>query len=160
VELLMTISYRPITDADLDFLRQVYASTREEELQLTPWSEEEKDQFLQMQFSAQHRHYLDHFGDASFDVILQEDTPIGRLYVDRRDDEIRVVDIALLPEYRGRGIGGQIMHSILDEAQGKNVPVRIHVEHNNPAMHLYARLGFRKVEEVGVYHLMQWQPSP
>ncbi len=149
---------RPITDADLDFLRRVYASTREDELAPVPWSDEQKTEFLGFQFHAQHTHYQEHFPDAAFDVIELEGRPVGRLYIDRREDEIRLVDIALLTEYRGRGLGGEILEEILDEGRQKGLLVRIHVEHNNPAMRLYLRLGFRKIEEQGVYHLMEWAP--
>ena len=155
----MTVSFRPITDDDLEFLYQVYASTREEELKLTPWNDEEKANFLRMQFHAQHKHYQEHYGDASFDIILQAETPIGRLYIHRGNDEIRIVDIALSSEYRGQGIGGKIMQDILDEGQASGKAVRIHVEQNNPALHLYERLGFQKLEDVGVYYLMEWLPE-
>lgn len=150
---------RPITDADHDFLRRVYASTREDELAMTPWSDEEKAQFLRFQFHAQHVHYQEHFPDAAFDVIELDGEPIGRLYIDRRADEIRLIDIALLPEYRSQGLGGEILDGILAEGREKDLLVRIHVEHNNPAMRLYLRLGFRKIEEQGVYHLMECRPS-
>ncbi len=155
----MNISFRAIKDDDLEFLFEVYASTREEELKITPWTAEEKAGFLSMQFQAQHAHYQEHYGDASFDIILSEETPIGRLYLHRGKDEFRIVDIALLSEYRGQGIGGKIMRDILDEAQASGKAVRIHVEHNNPAMHLYERLGFTKVKDMGVYYLMEWLPA-
>ena len=85
--------------------------------------------------------------------------PIGRLYIDRSEDEIRLIDIALLPEHRGKGIGGSLMRQTLDEARLAGKPVRIHVEHNNPARRLYDRLGFRPVEDQGVYDLLEWRPE-
>ena len=151
-----SVTFRPITDADREFLYRVYASTREEELRQTPWSDEQKTQFLHMQFHAQHTHYQEHYKEARFDIILHDDQPIGRLYVDRRADEIRVIDIALLTEHRSAGIGGQIMKEVLDEAAAAGKPVRIHVEQNNPAMRLYNRLGFRKIGNTGIYDLMEW----
>ena len=153
-----TVTFRPIRDEDHEFLYSVYASTREEELAVVDWSAEQKEQFLRMQFDLQHKSYQENYPGASFDVILLDDVQIGRLYVDRRDDEIRVVDIALLPQSRGAGIGGQIMTDILNEARAAGKVVRIHVEYNNPAMRLYDRLGFRKIEDVGVYYLMEWAP--
>lgn len=151
------ITFRPITDEDLPLLQRIYASTRADEMAVVPWSEEEKADFLGMQFHAQHAHYQEHFADARFELILIDSAPVGRLYVQRRDDEIRVVDIALLPEHRGGGIGGGIMQELLDEARTVGKPVRIHVEHNNPAMRLYQRLGFKKIDDLGVYHLMEWK---
>lgn len=150
---------RPITPEDRDLLVRIYASTRSEEMAVVPWSDQEKDDFLRFQFDAQHKYYMEHFPRAAFDLILLDGDPIGRLYIDRRDDEIRLIDIALLPEHRGGGHGGAIMNNILAEGGQAGLLVRIHVEHNNPAMRLYRRLGFEKIEEQGVYHLMEWAPE-
>jgi ribosomal protein S18 acetylase RimI-like enzyme len=150
------ISFRPFTPDDMEFLYQVYASTRQEELSVTAWSDEEKEQFLRMQFHAQHTHYQEHFGGAKYLVVLSDDKPIGRLYVDRRPDEIRIIDIALLSEHCGGGIGGGIVRELLDEAAAAGKAVRLHVEKNNPAKRLYFRLGFRDIGDAGVYDLMQW----
>ncbi len=152
------VRLRPITEADRPFLYRVYASTRQEELARTGWSEVEKQAFLNMQFEAQRRHYNQFFPDAEFQVIEIDGRAAGRLYLDRRVDEIRVVDIALLPEYRGLGVGGSLMRDILAEGTEKGLLVRIHVERENPAMRLYKRLGFAKIEEQGVYDLMEWAP--
>jgi ribosomal protein S18 acetylase RimI-like enzyme len=153
------ITFRPITEGDMDFLARLYASTRWEELQQVPWSDAERLAFLRQQFEAQHIYYMEHFVNAAFDLVLVDGKPAGRLYLDRRDGEIRLIDIALLPEFRNRGIGGRLMADILKEGQETGLLVRIHVEHNNPAMRLYQRLGFRKIEEQGVYHLMEWIPA-
>ena len=152
------ITLRPIRDDDWEFVYQVYASTRERELQALPWSVEEKEDFLRFQFHAQRTHYEKHFANAEFLIIELSAKPIGRLYIDRRRDEIRLVDIALLSAYQGKGIGGQLMADILAEGEREGLLVRIHVEHDNPAKHLYDRLGFRKIEEQGVYWLMEWTP--
>lgn len=127
---------------------------------LTEWSKEEKTAFLGQQFNAQHNYYQQVYPDATYDLISKDGEPIGRLYVDRRDDEHRIIDIALLAECRGQGIGRQIMQNLLDEAAAAGKLVRIHVEVNNPAMRLYERLGFQKIEEQGVYWLMEWNPEP
>ncbi len=153
------LTFRPITEADRPFLRELYASTRAEEVAVVPWSDEEKQAFLLQQFEAQHRFYQEQFPDASFDLVLEDGTPIGRLYLDRRDDEHRVIDIALVPEKRGAGLGRRLMRDVLDEAAGNGKKVRIHVEQNNPAMRLYERLGFSRVEDQGVYWLMEWAPA-
>ena len=155
----LTIGFRPITDDDQPFLYELYASTRHDEMQLLPGSDAEKEAFLRMQFTAQHKHYQEQYADAEYLVVLREDQPIGRLYVDRRETELRVLDIAILPDYRGQGIGGGIMRDLLAEAAAARKAVRIHVEHNNPAMRLYDRLGFVKIDENGVYYLMEWTPG-
>ena len=153
------ITLRPISAEDMEFLYQVYAGTRQEELSVLDWSDEEKAQFLRMQFDAQHKHYQTHFTAAAYDVILAGDTPIGRLYVDRRPDELRIIDIALLAEHRGGGIGGGLLRELLSEAAAAGKPVTIHVEKNNRAKSLYHRLGFREIEDQGVYDLMEWRPA-
>jgi ribosomal protein S18 acetylase RimI-like enzyme len=154
-----TITLRPITDDDQPLLLEIYGSTREDELRLVDWSDAQKQAFVEQQFGCQHAYYQQQYADASFDVILADGVPVGRLYVDRREDEIRIIDIALLPEFRGRGIGGSIMKDLLEEALRAEKPVRIHVENYNPAMRWYDRLGFHKTGETGVYHLMEWVPE-
>ena len=101
---MSTLSLRPIQPGDEPFLYRLYASTRAEEMALVDWSDEQKRAFLRMQFDAQHRFYIERFSSARFDVIELDGSPIGRLYLDRRDNEIRVIDISLLPEHRGKGI--------------------------------------------------------
>ena len=149
---------RPIRARDQAFLYQVYAGTRTKELAPLPWDEAEKAAFLRMQFDAQHKYYTEQFPDARFDVVLDRGRRIGRLYVDRRAGEIRIIDIALLPERRGNGIGGMLMQELLDEAAAAGKPVRIHVEKFNRALGLYQRLGFSQIEDQGVYLLMEWLP--
>ena len=154
----MTIQLRPETQADLDFLYQLYASTREQEMALTSWNAAQKETFLRMQFNAQREHYLRYYPTASFQIIEYQSRPIGRLYVDRWEKEIRLMDIALLPEYCGQGIGSGLIRTILDEGQCTGKTVSVHVEQFNPARRLYMRLGFRLAEDKGVYHLMRWIP--
>ncbi len=150
--------FRPIQQDDLAFLSELYASTRVEEMaQIVHWSKEEKQSFLEQQFRAQHSFYHERFVDAEFLVISLDEERIGRLYKEVRHDEIRIIDIALLPKFRNRGLGKRLMLGVLNEGQELNLPVRIHVEHNNPAMRLYDRLGFTKIGDTGVYFLMEWR---
>jgi len=152
---LNDVVLRPMTEADRELVYRIYADTRMEEIALAPWSEQEKEDFLRMQFRAQHEYYQKHFPAASFDIVEKAGKPIGRLYLDRRPDELRIIDIALFAAQRGQGIGGALMRRVLDEAAMLGKPVRIHVERNNPAMRLYERLGFNQVEDKGVYWLME-----
>lgn len=124
---------------------------------LLDWSQEEKAAFLTMQFEAQTRHYDEHYADSEFLIVERDGRPIGRLYLQQRDDEIRIVDIALLPEDRRGGIGGCLLQQVLHRAAASALAVRIHVERNNPAMSLYERLGFEKIDDLGVYLLMEWR---
>src|SRR5687768_12875843 len=103
------ISLRPITPADDSFLAGLYASTRAEELAVTGWSDEEKAVFCRRQYDAQSAHYLENYPGASLQVIERVGEPVGRLYVARWKREIRIMDIAVLPEHRGSGIGTQLL---------------------------------------------------
>jgi len=153
------LSLRPITPDDMELLFRVYRSTREEELAMVlDWTEEQKAAFVRQQFEAQHAWYQDHYEGATFDVILVDGVPAGRLYVHRREREIRLVDITLLPEFRQGGIGTSLLHDLLVESEASGKPLTIHVEVYNPAMRLYERLGFRPIEERGPYRLMEWRP--
>lgn len=150
-----SISFRPITDNDLEFLYKVYASTRSEEMAVTGWNREAIDAFLRMQFRLQHTQYQQNNPRASFNVILVDTTPAGRLYVDRRTDTISVIDIALLSKFRQRGIGGYIMRNLAEEADAKGLAMCLHVEMNNPILEFYKRLGFKTKGEHGIYLSME-----
>ena len=152
------VTLRPVTDDDREFLCAVYRSTREAELAMVPWDEPAKAAFVAQQFDAQDRFLAEQRPDAGRDVVLVDGVPAGRLYVDRTADEIRVVDITLLPEHRGAGVGESLLTPIHDEADRDGLPVTIHVERHNPALHLYGRLGFEVVDDLGVYLVLR-RPS-
>jgi GNAT superfamily N-acetyltransferase len=154
-----SLSLRPATDADREFLYRVYASTRAEELAIVPWDDAGKEAFLRQQFVAQDSYYRRYFPDTSFDVIVRNGVDIGRLYVDRRAEEIRVIDIALLPEHRNGGTGTVLLRRLMDEGKQSGRGLSIHVERLNPARRLYERLGFAYREDEGVYLLMEWTPE-
>ncbi|HJS20764.1 MAG TPA: GNAT family N-acetyltransferase [Anaerolineales bacterium] len=156
---IMMISLRPVAEADIDFLFSVYASTRTDEMNLVDWNTEQQEAFLRMQFNAQSQFYIANYLGAEFQVITLNDQPIGRLYIHTREDEIRIMDIALLPEYRNLGIGSVLLQGILERGKNLHLPVTIHVEQFNPAMRLYQRMGFRQKEDKGVYLLMEWSPE-
>jgi ribosomal protein S18 acetylase RimI-like enzyme len=153
------VTLRPVGPADAEFLLRVYASTRSEELAPVPWSSEQKDAFLRQQFEAQGAYWRETYPKADFAVVEVDGGPAGRLYVNRGPDEIRLVDIALLPEYRRGGIGTGLIRELLAEAETRSLPVTIHVEVFNPARALYERLGFEWVADRGAYVLMQWRPA-
>ena len=152
------LTFRPATAEDMGFLFRLYASTRADELAPLPWSSEQKSAFLAMQFEAQHSHYLKHYPDALWLVIERDGAPLGRLYLEHWTSQHRIIDIALMPEARGQGLGSALLRDILDEAGRRARAVSIHVEKENPAMRLYKRLGFETVEDKGVYDLLQWHP--
>lgn len=155
----LPLSLRAATVADTDFLAAVYQGTRLEELSVTDWTPEQKTQFCLMQFQAQDAHYRQHYPTAEFYVVELEGEPVGRLYYDGWMREIRIMDIAVLPAYRGRGIGTQLLKMLQIEAVESARFLSIHVERMNPARHLYERLGFVISEDKGVYLLMEWRRS-
>lgn len=133
---------------------RVYASVREPELEASGLPREQWGAFIEHQFEAQSQAYAKYPG-TSFKVVLVDGEPAGRLIVARWPEELRVVDIALLPEFRGRGIGESLMREVIEEAEERGVKASIHVERLNPAQHLYTRLGFRMVSETGIYLLLE-----
>jgi ribosomal protein S18 acetylase RimI-like enzyme len=141
------------------FLFRVYASTRATEMAWVDWTPEQKEVFLQMQSTAQLKHYRLNYPRAEYQIIEQNDVAIGRLIVDRSKNPILLMDIALLPEYQGKGVGTALIQNLMAEAARRSWSLRLHVETFNPAMHLYSRLGFVKSGEIGIYHEMIWQPQ-
>lgn len=153
-----SIRTRATEPSDREFLYGVYASTRQEELAATGWGAAEIETFLRMQFNLQHAQYQN-YPTASFDVILVDDVPAGRFYVDRGKEEIRLVDIALLPEFRGRGIGSRLIGDLVREADTKGLVLSLHVERNNPILGFYSAQGFRTKAERGIYLYMERAPG-
>ena len=151
------IVLRPITPEDDSFLACLYASTRADELAITGWSAEQKAMFCRIQFAAQTADYRANYPGATFQIIERNGVPAGRLLVSRSEEDILVIDIALLPEHRGAGIGTKLLRELQDEAKAAGKALTIHVERFNPALRLYERLGFKQVEEKGVYLLMEWR---
>ena len=153
----MTITLRKACESDAAFLLEVYESTRADELALVSWSDEQKEAFLKFQFDAQHGFYHDQYPQASYNIILQDSEPVGRLYVLREDDQMRILDVTVLPRYRNAGVGTALMRELLTEGAQTRRPVHIWVEHFNPSVRLFERLGFSRIQEEGINFLMEWQ---
>lgn len=157
LKLPVPLHLRLATGHDQAFLQAVYADSRWAELSVTGWDDTQKHTFLEMQFRAQDTHYRAHYHGAAFFVVLEQDLPIGRIYLNDTPNELRVMDIALLTEHRGRGFGRALMHAVLEHARVAGQAVTLHVEHDNPARSWYERLGFQGLEDRGVYLFMQWR---
>lgn len=151
------ISSRRATADDHDFLVALYGSTRAD-LALLPLDPEQCDALIRMQFHAQDAHFRQTHPNASFEIIEIDGSPAGRLYVERTAGDIRIVDISLLPQHRGGGIGGALIRAVQDEAAATGRIVSLHVAMGNPAAALYGRLGFRLSADLGVYRLLEWTP--
>lgn len=157
-----SVDLRPASDADDAFLRSVYASTRADELGLLSWTASEQQAFVAMQYEAQTASYADQHPAADTAVVLIEGAPAGRMIVDRSGepaDPIALVDLALLPEFRGSGVGTQLLGDLLAEARSAGRRVRLHVEVTNPARRLYERLGFVELGGDGIYLLLECAPG-
>jgi ribosomal protein S18 acetylase RimI-like enzyme len=155
----MNLSLRPERPGDDEFLFGLYAGTRAAEMALAPWSDAQKEAFLRSQFQLQRTHYRRYYPNARFDVIEEAGLPVGRLYVHRTPGEIRLMDIALIPNYRNRGLGAMLMRQLAAEAQVTASRITLHVEADNPALRLYERLGFRALKTNGPYLFMEWRPD-
>ena len=154
-----SVSFRAVTPEDEAFLLAVYASSREEELAQVSWAEGQREEFVRMQFEAQRDEYHARFPAARYDVILVDGKAAGRVWVGEAEDQIRLLDIALLPEFQKRGVGSRVVRGLIDEAASKQVPLRHMVFIlNTDARRFYERLGFRVFEEFGGGYLhMEWR---
>jgi ribosomal protein S18 acetylase RimI-like enzyme len=153
------VRFRPITQADEAFLRELYGSVRAAELARVNWSDEVKRKFIADQFALQHKHYTNVYAGADFLLIEKDNAPIGRIYVYRSPREIQLMEISLIAELRGQGIGTTLLHELIDEARASDCELTLHVELDNPAQRLYQRLGFRLIENRGIYDFLGWRAS-
>lgn len=151
---------REETAHDLELLQSLYASTRSEELALSGWPPAQQQAFIEQQFKAQRSHYHQHYAGAAFFVIEHAGTSIGRLYLHWGAEELRLMEITLLPAWRGRGIARQLMQQMIDWSAERALPITLHVEPFNPAHAWYRRLGFSTQEVRGVYHFMRREARP
>ena len=147
---------RPARAEDEAFLDALYATTRDRDLGALPLPDETKRDLLLFQAHAQRVDYRRRYPDAEVLVIELEGRPAGRLWVDRSADGIRLVDLSLLPEHRGRGIGGRLVGTLIEEARSRQLPLWLSVELSNPARRLYERLGFESRGDDGIYASMVW----
>src|SRR3982750_615906 len=120
----MSITLRTVTVEDEAFLLNLYGWSRAAELAMTPWTPEQREAFVRMQFAAQDSFYRKEYPDAEFNVILRDGEPVGRLYVRRETDLIRIMDIIVLPDFRNLGVGGELINNLLDEAVKTERPVQ------------------------------------
>jgi len=153
-----TLTLRLVTPADDAFLLSVYDSTRADELSQAEWQEGQKELFVKWQFDLQRREYEARFPDAEYNVILIGDRPAGRIWIGRDSEQIRLLDIALLPEFQNRGAGTILLRRLIDESKEAGKPLRHMVfVLNDDAHRFYERLGFVMIEEFGAYKHMEWK---
>jgi ribosomal protein S18 acetylase RimI-like enzyme len=149
---------RPLLAEDGDFLFRLYASTRADEVAAFGWPAPQQEAFLRMQFNMQRRWYETAYSQAEHTIIELEDQPVGRMIVLRGQNSWQLIDISLLPEYRGRGIGGELIRALIHECAETGAVLQLQVLRNNPAIRLYNRLGFTSTAEDQIYIQMELRP--
>lgn len=152
----LSFALRPYAMEDDAFLYELYCSTRIDEVASLGWSDAQRDMFFRLQFQARQQSFRVHENISDHRIILIEEHSAGHLLIYRLDDEIRLADIALLPQYRNRGAGAILIRELQSEAEAAGLPLRLHVTHTNPALRLYERLGFVKVLDTGTHFRMEW----
>jgi len=151
---------RPVTPDDDAALVAIYASTREDELAQAEWEPGQKEAFIHWQFVMQRQEYQQRFPDGSFEMILVNDEPAGRFWTGSDEKEIRLLDIAILPQFQNRGVGTVLVSDLIKEADRAQKPLRHMVFMlNNEAERFYERLGFVEIEDIGAYKHMEWRPA-
>ena len=150
------ITLRPVGPDDHEFLVEVYASTRADELALVPWTSEQRQAFIKHQFTAQQDHYRKRYPAAAHEIILGNQEPIGQMFVARVENEIRIVDFTVIPERRNAGVGSFLLRGLLEEAASTGKAVRIYVEEFNPSLRLFERMGFKQIAQENMHLLLQW----
>jgi hypothetical protein len=155
----MEIILRSVQAADDQFIFEVYSSSREQEMALVPWNDVQREAFLRMQCAAQISHYQEHHPAAEHSIVLVDGLPVGRVYVDRAEEKIEILDLTILTAHRGKGSGSYILKQLQQESRGSGKPLNIYVESFNPSLALFERLGFMKKAEEGIHFLMEWDPE-
>jgi RimJ/RimL family protein N-acetyltransferase len=153
------ITLRPVHEEDGEFLLSVYASTRVEEMARVPWTAEQKEAFVRMQFTAQREHYAAEHPQADHDIVCRDGVPVGRVYVARNPDKLHILDITILPPYRKSGTGSMVLRRLMVESTETAKPLTIYVESFNPSLALFRKLGFESVSQNGFHQLLRWPRS-
>jgi ribosomal protein S18 acetylase RimI-like enzyme len=154
------VRLRAVAAEDEEFLLEVYASSRADEMALVPWDEEQKRAFVRSQFAAQSAQYNERFPDAEYNVVLYRERPVGRLWIGRTPEQIRLLDIAILPEFQNRGIGATLLKALVAESERSSLPLRHMVfKLNTAALRFYQQFGFSQIDDVGPYIHMERRPA-
>lgn len=143
---------------DADFLDEVYASTRAD-VDLLPWDPALKREFILMQHRAQKAHYAEYYPNSNHYIVLFEGRPAGRHWIDYGPEDVRFVDMAILPEFRGHGIGTVLFEDALKHAREMGLPAVLHVMKGHRSIPMYKRMGFKFAGDNGAHDRMEWRPE-
>ena len=153
------IQLRPVEEKDTAFIEVVYRTTREIELNYTNWSEHQKDAFISMQSAAQLADYKTKCPDAIFQVIIYNKKDVGRFFTCETENDIHLLDISLLPEFTGKGIGTSLLRRLIQRSNKVQKKISLHVEPSNPALKWYQELGFIHIKDNGRFYYMEREPG-
>ena len=153
------IKLRPVAPEDEAFLVSVYGSTREQELAMVPWTEEQRHAFVKFQYAAQLNFYRSEYPNSEHYIILADGEPVGRLFIDRREAQIRILDITILTRHRGRGIGAPVIRRVMDEAAAAGKSVGVNLDLYSTSQRAFERLGFQPTEKTDSHTLYVWTPG-
>lgn len=142
---------------DEEFLISVYGSTREQELALVPWTDEQRHAFIKFQYIAQLNYYQSEFPNSEHWVIEADGKPVGRLFLDRREAQFRILDITILTPHRGKGIGLPVIRYVMNEAATVGKTVGINLDLYSSSQPIFERLGFKATEKTDSHTLYVWQ---
>jgi ribosomal protein S18 acetylase RimI-like enzyme len=153
------VALRPAEAADRDFERALFATARPDAALLAGWPDDVREAFLDQQFQFQTVHYARAYPQAERLIVVSGTESIGRLILDRAGPEWTLVDIALMPAWRGRGVGSELLSAILAAAGEARAVVVLTVDLQNRARGLYERLGFLATGESFPNLAMAWRPQ-
>lgn len=139
-----------------DILYSLFVSTRKSEFAILEWDEQQIEGLLRMQYDAQKAFYQQQFPNAKYEIIMYEGLGIGRLITEIQQEAIRLIDIFIIPEYRGRGICTALLREFQHVAAELRLPIELNVLMGNPAQRLYERCGFVVTGEVVPHVMMAW----
>jgi len=151
-----SITLRPASEDDRDFLLVLYKSSRGDDLRGLGWDEARIDEFLGMQYEAHQNFLVTDHPNLQDQIVLSYGEPVGHLAIEQRPDEIRLVDMALLPSHRQRGTGTLLIQELQTQAAAAKRPLRLQVIRFNRAVELFEHLGFRRTSETGSHFQMEW----
>jgi len=143
------LALRPEVPTDTPFLRWLFASSRSSNFESALLSEEGLAQLLDMQFEAQRRHYARHYPKARSWLLVEVGEPVGRLIETSETDHLLLIDLAVAPSARRRGLATWMIGELAQKARADGLPLRCHVDPSNDALGLYTRLGFTKLGSEG-----------
>jgi ribosomal protein S18 acetylase RimI-like enzyme len=156
----MQVSRRPLTVDDEPFIKRLIAEVVADELGARLWPDAARVPLVDIQYRARRQGFHDAFPDATEEIVQRDGEAAGWLVTARDAESIRVVDIALLPQERGQGLGTACIRDLQDEAERTARLLRLSVVRMNAAARLYERLGFQITGGDEIRYAMEWRARP